>query len=324
MNKRIVFLGTPEFAAKVLESLIHAQYDVVACVTQPDKPVGRHMKLTPPPAKVMALSHGIAVSQPSSLRTEEFLNQMKIWSPDLIITAAYGKILPAAVLDVPVSGCLNVHASLLPKYRGAAPVQWAILNGDAVTGVTIMKMDAGMDTGDILSRRECPIDPDETTTVLMDRLADIGAELLLETINPYLTGEIEPVTQNNNLASFSPPIKKEQGLINWSDSAVVIHNQIRALTGWPGAYTQLKCERFKIYESSLPDNAASLLADYEADYQKPLPGEIIRGAKSGIYVACGTGCIILTSVQPQSCRRMTVSECGHNYRTGTRFDGENK
>jgi len=324
LNKRIVFLGTPEFAAAVLKRLHSTEQEVIACVTQPDKPVGRHMKLTAPPAKVMALSLGIPVYQPASLRTEEFLAQMKAWTPDLVITAAYGKILPAAVLAVPVQGCLNVHASLLPKYRGAAPVQWAILNGDKVTGITIMVMDAGMDTGDILSQRECPIDPDEDTVALMARLADIGAEFLVETLPGYLSGSIKPVPQDDSLVTLSPPIQKEQGLIDWTLPSDMIHNQIRALCGWPGAYTLYNGERFKIYGSRLPENADELIEGYKGDYGTPVPGTIIRGVKSGIYVACGTGCIVLTNVQPQSNRRMHVTECGHNYRAGTRFDGEIK
>ena len=267
---------------------------------------------------------GIPVSQPSSLRTDDFFAQMKKWSPDLVITAAYGKILPAAVLAVPQDGCLNVHASLLPKYRGAAPVQRAILSGDKVTGITLMKMDAGMDTGDILIQRECPIDPDESTNELMGRLAEMGAELLTDALPEYLKGTLKPIPQDNMLATFSPPIQKEQGLIDWTLSSSVIHNQIRALSGWPGAYTTLNGERFKIYKSHLPENPDELLEVYTADYEKPLPGTIIMGAKSGIYVACGSGCIVLTSVQPQSCRRMQVNECSHNYRAGTRFDGENK
>ena len=324
MNKRIVFFGTPEFAATVLERLNSTGEEIVACVTQPDKPVGRHMTLTPPPAKIMAMALHIPVSQPSSLRTEEFLAQMMKWSPDIVITAAYGKILPAAVLAVPADGCINVHASLLPKYRGAAPVQWAILNGDMVTGITIMKMDVGMDTGDILIQRECPIEPDETTNELMGRLAVIGAELLTVALPQYLSGKLTSIPQDNSLATFSPPIQKEQGLIEWTHSAEMIHNQIRALSGWPGAYTFLNGGRFKIYSSRLPGNPDELLSVYENDYEKPVPGTIIRGVKTGIYVACGTGCIILTNVQPQSCRRMQVHECGHNYRAGTRFDGENE
>jgi len=324
LKKRIVFLGTPDFAATVLKQLYLAGYEIAACVTQPDKPVGRHMTMTPPAAKVVAFSLGIPVYQPTSLRTEDFLKQMQDWEPDLVITAAYGKILPSAVLDVPHIGCINVHASLLPRYRGAAPVQWSIMNGDLMTGITIMKMDAGMDTGDILCQRECPIHPDETTNELMERLADIGAGLLVEMLVPYIKGEIASIPQDSSLATFCPPIRKEQGLINWSDTAASIHNKIRALTGWPGAYTYLDGARFKVYGSIIPENVNGILTVYEEDYEKPLPGTIIRGAKSGIYVACGAGCIVLTSVQPQSCRLMHTRECGHNYRPGTRFDGEKK
>ncbi len=323
MNKRIVFLGTPEFAAVVLERLYISGYEIVACVTQPDKPVGRHMTMTPPPSKIMAISLGIPVLQPDSLRTDAFLATLTELSPDLIITAAYGKILPASVLAVPPDGCINVHASLLPKYRGAAPVQWAILNGDKVTGVTIMKMDVGMDTGDIISTRECEIGSSETTEELMDKLAQIGAELLVETIPSYLAGDIQSIPQDSSRSTLSPPIRKEQGLIDWNRSSQVIHNQIRALTGWPGAYSVYKGARLKIYTSALPENQPELLELYRNDYETPLPGTIIRGAKSGIYVACGEGCIVLTSVQPQSCRRMQAHECGHNYNKGTRFDEEN-
>jgi methionyl-tRNA formyltransferase len=323
LSKRIVFLGTPEFAAVVLERLYNTGYEIITCITQPDKPVGRHMTLTPPPAKSMAISLGIPVLQPESLRTDDFLATLKELAPNLIITAAYGKILPAAVLSVPSNGSLNVHASLLPKYRGAAPVQWAILNGDIRTGITIMQMDVGMDTGDILSSHECAIGPNETTEELMGRLAEIGADLLVQTITPYIDGEIKPIPQDNCLATLSPPIRKEQGRIDWNGSSSFIHNQIRALTGWPGAYSVYKGARMKIYSSILPENPEELLKTYEEDYEKPLAGTIIRGAKSGIYVACGEGCIILTSIQPQSCRRMQAHECGHNYRTGTRFDEEN-
>lgn len=317
-------MGTPMFSAAVLQRLFKEDYKIIACVTQPDKPVGRHMTLTSPPAGVIAESLGIPVFAPSSLRTEEFLSQMILWAPDLVITAAYGKILPPAVLTIPLYGCLNVHASLLPKYRGAAPVQWAIMNGDDRTGITIMKMDEGMDTGGLLSQRECLIDPNESTEDLMGRLSVIGADLLCETIPGYLSGERKPEPQVESLATLSPPIRKEQGLIEWNRSAAGIHNQIRALRNWPGAFTYLSGERFKIYGSQVSDYADMLLEEYIRENGKPVPGTIIRGVKSGIYTACGYGCIVLTSVQPQSCRKMHANECGHNYRAGTRFDGEKK
>jgi methionyl-tRNA formyltransferase len=315
-------MGTPDFASTVLESLSIEKYELIACVTQPDKPMGRHMTLMPPPAKVMALSKGIPVFQPASLRTDDFLAQLKSWTPDLIITAAYGKILPASILAVPLYGCLNVHASLLPKYRGAAPVQWALLNGDSVTGVTIMKMDEGMDTGDILRQRECPIDSDINTNQLMRLLSVIGSELLRDTLYDYLTGTCPTIRQEDRLATFSPPIRKEQGQIDWTNSARKIHNQIRALSGWPGAYTYYQGSRFKIYTSKITQEAEVLLQSYRNEHGDPIPGTVIRAGGSVLAVACGSGSIFLLSVQPQSCRRMDAAECAHNYRTGTRFDGE--
>jgi len=315
-------MGTPDFASAILESLCTDKYEVIACVTQPDKPMGRHMTLMPPPAKVVALSKGIPVFQPVSLRTDDFLAQIKAWTPDLIVTAAYGKILPAPILDVPVRGCLNVHASLLPQYRGAAPVQWAILNGDTVTGITIMKMDEGMDTGDILRQRECPIDSDINTTELMRRLSVIGAELLRDTLSDYLADSCPPVPQDASLATFSPPIRKEQGLIDWTNSASAIHNQIRALCGWPGAYTFYQGSRFKVYKSSISQDAEVLLQSYRREHGDPIPGTVICASGSVLAVACGSGSIFFLSVQPQSSRRMEASECAHNYRIGTLFDGE--
>ncbi len=315
-------MGTPEFAGTVLERLCRTGYDIVACVTQPDKPTGRHMTLTPPPAKIFAESVHIPVYQPASLRTPEFRDLAASLKPDLIVTAAYGKILPPGILSVPVMGCINVHASLLPKYRGAAPVQWSIMNGDQVTGVTIMNMDAGMDTGDILMQKEVPIGPDVHTSELMDTLAAVGAELLAETLPMYLAGRIVPVRQDDSLAVMSPPIRKEQGQIDWNKSAFEIHNLIRALSTWPGAYTFLGGNRLKIYRSSLPENAAALFDSYRELNGEPVPGTVLSASKTGITVSCGSGCVMLLCVQPESGRRMEVCDCAHNYRTGERFNGE--
>ncbi len=314
-------MGTPEFAASVLERLCRTDYEIVACVTQPDKPTGRHMTLTPTPAKVFAESRNIPVYQPASLRTAEFYDLAVSLKPDLIVTAAYGKILPQNILSIPAKGCINVHASLLPKYRGAAPVQWSIMNGDKVTGVTIMNMDAGMDTGNILAQREVLLDPDIHTHELMDVLASVGAELLAETLPRYLDGRIAPVKQDDSLAVMSPPIRKEQGQIDWNKSAFEIHNLIRALSTWPGAYTFLGGSRLKIYRSSLPENAASLIDTYRDKYGEPVPGTVLHAAKSGITVACGLGALVLLCVQPESGRRMEVCDCAHNYRIGEQFDG---
>lgn len=312
-------MGTPEFAATVLGRLLLDPYDIVAVVCQPDKPTGRHMKLTPPPVKTLAESRGITVLQPASLRTTEFLEEIKDCNPDLIITAAYGKILPQAVLDVPKHGCINVHASLLPRHRGAAPIQWAILAGDEETGITVMKMDAGMDTGDILTVARTPVGADTTTAELTATLASLGAALLCETIPSYLDGRITPVRQNDELATFSPPIRKEQGLLDWSESAKKIHNRIRALSTWPGAYTFINGSRIKIFTSAIDRDGCAHRAEYEKTYGKAAPGTIIFATKTELSVACGDGCISLICVQPDSSKRLDVCNCAHNYRVGLRF-----
>lgn len=320
MRKRIVFMGTPDFAATVLKRLIDDSYDVIACVTQPDKPVGRHMKLMPPPVKVLAESCGISVFQPASVRTPDFLEWMISMKPDLIITAAYGRILPQNILDVPTSGCLNVHASLLPKYRGSAPIHWSILSGDEETGITVMKMDAGMDTGDILTVAKLPIGQNVTTLELTDQLALLGAQLLSDTIPRYFAGEIVPIHQDDSKASFSPPIRKEQGLIDWSESAIQVHNKIRALSSWPGAYTYINNDRIKIYTSVVDVEGSSRLKDY-CRYGIAAPGTIIFATKTELSVACGEGCISLLCVQPESSKRINVCDCAHNYKIGLVFSG---
>jgi len=315
-------MGTPEFAVPVLESLWRAEYDVVACVTQPDKPIGRHMKLSSPPVKQFSEDNHILCSQPSSVRTDTFIEQMKKWEPDLIITAAYGKILPQAILDIPKFGCLNVHASLLPKYRGAAPVHWAIIQGETKTGVTIMKTDAGMDTGAILTSAEIELDPNIHTPMLTAELSVLGANLLLTTIPDYLSGACKPRPQDEQAATCFPMIRKEQGEISWHQSARQIHNQIRALSSWPGAYTYLHGERFKIYRSEV---ATELFADKGDGIQAVVPGApgtIVFADKKNMAVSCGEGYLFLTSVQPSSSRKMDIAECAHNYHIGLVFSGE--
>jgi methionyl-tRNA formyltransferase len=314
-------MGTPEFAATVLKKLVEDDYDVIACVSQPDKPVGRHMKLESPPVKLMAESLEIPVFQPVSVRTPEFLTWINSLHPDMIVTAAYGKILPQVVLDVPVFGCLNVHASLLPKHRGAAPIQWSILSGDSETGITVMKMDAGMDTGDILSFARINIDPNITTIELTGKLANLGAQLLLETIPGYISGDIVPQMQDDELASFSPPIRKEQGLIDWNESAVQIHNKIRALSAWPGAYTYLSNNRIKIYSSVVDGDGCKKRENYCTSFGKAVPGMIIYATKTELSVACGDGCISLLCIQPESSKRVNVCDCAHNFQTGLVFGG---
>lgn len=321
MNTRIVFFGTPDFAATVLKRIISDAYDIVACVSQPDKPVGRHMKLMPSAVKVVAEAGGIPVMQPVSVRTPEFLQWLKDLHPDLIITAAYGKILPIDVLQVPAYGCLNVHASILPRHRGAAPIQWAILSGDEETGITVMKMDSGMDTGDILSVARLAIGLSTTTAELTDRLAVLGAELISGTIPRYLRGEIQPIKQDNDQATLSPPIRKEQGLIDWHMSAKEIHNKIRALSTWPGAYTYLKNDRIKIYSSEIDDMGCEKSEAYKEKYGDLIPGTIVHATKTELFIACGDGCLSLLCVQPDSSKRLNVCDCAHNYSMGLVFGG---
>ncbi|MCR5593619.1 MAG: methionyl-tRNA formyltransferase [Saccharofermentans sp.] len=306
---RVIFMGTPEFSGTVLEGLCDAGMNVVLSVSQPDKPVGRKHIITPPPAKVYAQSQGIEVYQPDSLKTDEAYDKILSMSPDLIITAAYGKILPQRMLDIPKFGCINVHASLLPKYRGAAPVQYSILNGDDVTGVTIMKMDAGMDTGDMLRQIEVPIDIDDTTESLMGKLAVSGRDLLLNTIDDYINGKIESVPQDGSKVSVSPPVKPEDAILDFNDSARSVHDRIRALCGWPGASTTLDGKRVKIYASRLEEKS-----DDDA-----LPGEITVARKGDLKVRCKEGSIYILELQSEGGKRLKAIDCAHNFKPGQRF-----
>ena len=322
MSMRIVFMGTPDLAATVLDKLVESGYEVVLCVTQPDKPVGRKMVLTAPPAKEMAQKHNIPVWQPSSLRTPEALEELSSYQPDLIITAAYGKILPQTMLDLPKYGAINVHGSLLPKYRGAAPVQWAILNLDEKTGVTIMKMDAGMDTGDILTQREVVIEERMHTPDLMNKLAEVGAELLVETLPDYLEGKITSIPQNNEEATVSPPINKDQGKIRWNNPARSVSAQVRALSQWPGASTMWKDARLKIYDAGTEARGPELLAAYQAEKGPALPGTVIAAKKGVLAVMCEDEPLFLYELQPSSGKRMKAIDCAHNFEVGRRMEDE--
>jgi methionyl-tRNA formyltransferase len=257
MNPRIVFMGSPEFALPSLQKLA-ASYPVVGVVTQPDRPAGRGRVLTPPPVKLLSDELGIPVIQPRRLSEPAAFEHLKFWAPELIIVAAFGQILRPAVLDLPKLGCINVHGSLLPRWRGAAPIQAAILNGDETTGITIMCMDPGVDTGPLLSQKTIPIVPDDTSATLTNKLAVLGAELLIETLPGYLSGDLLPTPQDEHLATYAPMIKKEEGQLDFSLPASQVDRKIRAFNPWPGAYTYLDDKILKIHKSHVIEGIAGL------------------------------------------------------------------
>ena len=302
---RIIFMGTPELAAVVLRRLIATpEFRLAAVVTQPDQPKGRGLKLTPSPVKEVALQAGLIVLQPQRAREENFFHELAALQPELIAVAAYGQILPKAILDLPRFGCINVHTSLLPKYRGAAPIQHAILNGDAETGVTIMKMDVGLDTGDILTQERTAIEPSDNSQTLHDRLAGIGAELLARTIPQYVSGAIQSRPQPAEGMTYASKIKKQDGEIDWTQPARMIWNRIRALVPWPGAFTHLPGQPhphlLKIWEAQPTDRSGQ-------------PGHVLQADKNGIVIACGAGALIISSLQREGGRRLTAAEflAGH-------------
>jgi methionyl-tRNA formyltransferase len=292
-------MGTPELACASLEALLDwPGNDVAAVVTQPDRPKGRELRLSPPPVKVLASGRGLRVLQPEKARESGFIDTVRGLEPDLIVVAAYGQILSSALLAVPRHGCLNVHTSLLPKLRGAAPIQWAILNDEPETGVTIMKMDAGLDTGDILTQKSTPIFLTDDAQSLHDRLAQLGARLLVETIGPYVSGTLKPVPQQADEATHARKIQKEDGRINWARPARMIWNQVRGLTPWPGAFTHL------------PMPSPSLLKIWKTELANSIgaPGSVSSADKTGIVVNCGQDAIRILSLQREGSRRLAASE----------------
>lgn len=304
---KIVFMGTPDFAVPSLDILVKNGYEVAAVVTQPDKPKGRGNKLTPPPVKEYALNNNIPILQPEKVKTGTFAQQLREIAPDLLVTVAYGRILPQEVLDIPPYGCVNVHGSLLPKYRGAAPIQWSVINGDSITGITTMYTDIGMDTGDMLLKREVEIHINETAGELHDKLSVIGAEVLLETLKELEKGTLVRIPQPADEATYVTMISKETGCIDWSKTMEQIHNLVRGTDPWPGAYTFYKGERMRVWktECSNIEKASK-------------PGEIIEVKKEGILVGTGKGNIILKEIQFDSGKRLKVEQylAGHSIDKG--------
>ncbi len=288
-------MGTPEFAVPSLQALIDSEYNVVAVVCQPDRPSGRGRKLTSPPVKILAEANSIPVLQPEKVRTDEFYETLKEFKPDLICVTAYGRIIPKNILELPKYGCLNVHASLLPKYRGAAPINWAIINGEKNTGITTMLMDEGMDTGDILLKKEIEIGENDTSIELGEKLSNIGAALLIETIKKGQNDEIKPIKQNDDEATSAPIIKKDVGKIDWSRSAIEIRNLIRGTQPWPGAFTSYQDKNLKIFKAVVDDMEGN-------------PGEILNSNNGRLVIGTGNKSLSIEELQIEGGKRLNVSD----------------
>ena len=308
---RVIYMGTPDFAVGALEEIIKAGHDVVLVVTQPDKPKGRGKTMQFTPVKECALAHGLEVFQPVKVRESANIEYLRKFNPDIIVVAAFGQILPKAILDMPKYCCVNIHASLLPKYRGAAPIQWAIINGDEVTGVTTMRMAEGIDTGDMIAKRQVRIAEDETGGSLFDKLADVGGKLCVETLKMIEDGTAEYTPQDSEQATHTSMIRKELGEIDWGKSAVEIERLIRGLNPWPSAYTHLNNKTFKIWKAAVLDEA------YDCE-----PGCICRVSKNEMHVMTGDGVLSLLEVQLEGKKRMDIESFlrGFSVEEGTIFN----
>lgn len=293
---KIIFAGTPDFAASALIALIQSQHEVVAVYTQPDRPAGRGRKLRASPVKEVALEKAIPVLQPASLKSTEAQDELRHFNADIMVVAAYGLILPQAILDIPKLGCLNIHASLLPRWRGAAPIQRAIAAGDKESGISIMQMNAGLDTGDILKRYPCPILETDTGGELHDRLAEIGAKAIVEIVDLLDNSELKPTVQDDSLATYAHKLDKKEAQINWQHPAVEIERLIRAFNPWPVAYTLLNDSPLRLWQAKILTENSELEA-----------GTIIRSDKNGIDVSCGEGVLRLLKLQPSGSKAMDVA-----------------
>jgi len=309
----IIFMGTPSFSLPTLQQLYKSDHNIQLVVTQPDRPKGRGRELNASPVKQFALEKGLPILQPEKSADPEFVNTLKQLNADIFVVVAFGQILKKNLLNLPRIFCINLHSSILPKYRGAAPINWAIINGETETGVTTMKMDAGLDTGDILLTSKVPIKPDDNAQSLHDFLACKGASLMLETLRRLDTGTFEPTPQDSRLSSYAPKLNKEDGLIHWDESALKIHNRVRGLYPWPGAFSFFRSKRFQISKT-------------ETTIGGPLvkPGSIARIADRGIEVGTGDGRIIVTELQPEGKKRMAakIFLAGNKLVVGDQFNNE--
>lgn len=307
---RVVYMGTPEFAVNALKSIIDDGYNVVGCYTQPDKMQGRSSKLIASPVKECAAAHGIPVFQPEKIRLEENVEELRSLAPDIIIVAAFGQILPLSILEMPKYGCINIHASLLPRYRGAAPIEWSVINGEKETGVTTMFMAEGLDTGDIIEEAVTEIGAKETAEELRSRLAELGAELILSTMKAVISGDFKRTPQDDSKSNYAVRLSKEMGKADWSLPAVKIERLIRGLRPWPVVYSSLSGRGLKIY-------AADVVEDMSGE-----PGEIIEVCKKNFVVACGEGALRIRMVQPEGKKMMDAASFlnGNKLIVGMRFE----
>ena len=294
---KTVFAGTPEFAARALAALIESHHDVIAVYTQPDRPAGRGRKLRPSDVKALALEHGIDAYQPASLKPAEQQQALQALAPDIMVVAAYGLILPQAILDTPRLGCVNIHASLLPRWRGAAPIQRSILAGDNETGVTIMQMAAGLDTGAMLLKRSCPIEPDDTAQTLHDRLAELGAQAIVAALDGLQNGTLTAEPQDDTQACYAAKLTKSEALLDWTQPADMLARQVRAFNPWPVAHTRMGEEVLRIWR------AVAVTPRHTAP-----PGTVITADKTGIVVAAGSGALSLQEVQLPGGRPLPVAD----------------
>ena len=297
---RIIFAGTPDFAAISLSALIQSEHQVVAVYTQPDRPAGRGRKLRASPVKEVALENDIPVFQPDNLKDVKAQDVLRSFDADVMVVAAYGLILPQNVLDIPRLGCLNIHASLLPRWRGAAPIQRAIAAGDKESGITIMQMNAGLDTGDILQRSPCPINDEDSGGSLHDRLAEMGAKAILETLHNLGSDKTKPLKQDDALATYAHKLDKKEAQINWQTSAIEIERLIRAFNPWPVAYTQFDDKTLRIWQAQV----LALDANSKADIR---PGTVISCDKKGIDISCGEGALRILNLQPSGSKAMDIA-----------------
>ena len=305
-NLRVIFMGTPDFAVPCLDMLVTKQYNVVAVVSQPDRPKGRGQKLAQSPVKQAALAYGLTVLQPNKVKDAEFQIELSLLKPDLIIVVAFGQLLPKAILDLPPLGCINVHASLLPSYRGAAPIHWAVINGEQVTGVTTMYMDVGMDTGDMILKDEVGITEYETTGMIHDKLKESGAKILSETIQLIVANKAPRTVQNHESATYASMLNRDVEAIDWQKPANDIHNLVRGLNPWPGAYCSFQDKNLKTWQTRVYEREASISK----------PGTIVKITTEGFVVETGQGMLEVLEVQPASKRRMSAKDFVYGYGVG--------